>query len=236
MAEHVFKADKKRWFTNGAVVGVLIQVLHYEDYINYESAYNVWRLLGSVFFGGIIGVISAYCHDNIYFKRGSISTSTARMRIAISIFSSWVLLIAVLLIVFGSAWVYSQFNNSSTLKQLPHSIQTEEDYVDDIIHEHGLEGVLKQIAQKFSLPLKIDDITTLSKINISGNLMQRIYVVNSSKVQFSPEFRKLIDEEVCKNEGMTLLITRGAMINNIYIAPDGQIIGQQLTNKDSCGL
>jgi hypothetical protein len=239
MTENIVnKADKKKWLIYGAAVGALIQTLHYEDYINNEFAYNFWRFSGSMLAGGIIGILSAYCHDKIYFRSGNASASlaSAKMRIATSIFASWGLMMGVFLLAFGLFWIYGQFNDPSRFERQLHSKQTQEEYIDGIIHENGLEGALKQIVQSVSLPLKIDQITTLSNINISENMMQRIFVVQSSTFQFSPEFRYFIVENVCKRESLTLLLTRGAVINDIYKTPNGQVIGQQLINQDNCGL
>ncbi len=103
-----------------------------------------------------------------------------------------------------------------------------------MLQSRGLDATLKTIAGQDGLPVLIDAVTTLVRIEAEGSRLRRTYVVEIVGFDLTADFRKEIPLSVCAFRPFNLLMRAGATFEEVYTREDGSAIGTQIVDRRSC--
>jgi hypothetical protein len=108
--------------------------------------------------------------------------------------------------------------------------------VESMLRTKGVSGTLKAIASQASLPVAIDNVTKLTRVEAEGSQLRRTFVVSATNVSMTVDMRTRVQNAVCASPFFVALLRSGASVREMYIKPDGTQIGVYLITRDSCGL
>ncbi len=108
--------------------------------------------------------------------------------------------------------------------------------IEFMLKSHSLEKTLRLIATIPQTPIKIDEVTTLARIEADGIQLHRTYVVALDLATISDQFRVRILKAICSHSPFIPLLRAGARIREVYIKTDGSPIGAVLVTRDVCEL
>lgn len=105
-----------------------------------------------------------------------------------------------------------------------------------MIRSKGLAGALHTLSTEVRTPVKIDSVTTLSRIEVSGTEFRRIYIVSVPNPEISSSFRTEVVDKICSYAPYSPLLAAGATVHEVYTKADGSTLLSVLVTKDTCGL
>ncbi len=103
-----------------------------------------------------------------------------------------------------------------------------------MLQSRGLDATLKTIAGQEGLPVLIDAVTTLVRIEAEGSRLRRTYVVEIVGFDLTADFRKEIPLSVCAFRPFNVLMRAGATFEEVYTREDGSAIGTEIVDRRSC--
>jgi hypothetical protein len=106
--------------------------------------------------------------------------------------------------------------------------------LDLIARTQGIESALKDMTSQ--TPQKIDDVTTLLRIEADRNVLQYVYELSSSANEIPYSFGGQLIGKNCKNNTVIPLLRNGATVKHLYLKPDGTEIGTVIVTRQICGL
>lgn len=107
-----------------------------------------------------------------------------------------------------------------------------------VLTQEGLVATLADLASQgqVQLPVDVDEVTTLAKIEADGTRLQKTYVVSREGMVMSEQFRTAIVQQFCGHEPFIPLLREGATFEETYVNSDGSLIGSQVITRDTCGF
>ncbi len=123
-------------------------------------------------------------------------------------------------------------------KSVPQEPASQQAGIDSMLRSHGLEGTLRLVAAAADaqLPITVDDVTKLTRIEVDGTQLRRTYVVTFDMGTISDAFRARSTDGICAYDGFIPLLRAGATIREVYVRADGSPIGEVLVKRNECGL
>lgn len=109
------------------------------------------------------------------------------------------------------------------------------DSIDFLLRTRGLEGTLAAMAREAQLPVAVDSITTLSRIDADGQILRRIFTVKTDVPSLSADFGARVIQTVCQIEAFAPPLRAGATIEEVYLNEVGNEIGRQQVTSQKCG-
>jgi hypothetical protein len=106
--------------------------------------------------------------------------------------------------------------------------------LDLLARTKGIENALKSMTTQ--IPQKIDEVTTLLRVEADRNVLQYVYELSSSVNEIPYSFGGELIGDNCKNSVIIPLLKKGATIKHIYLRPDGSEIGTVHVTPQLCGL
>jgi hypothetical protein len=108
--------------------------------------------------------------------------------------------------------------------------------IEFMIRSEGLDATLRALTADPQTPITIDEVTTLTLIETDGTQLRRTFVVDLVTFSIADVFRASIENEICTYAPFIPLLRAGANIREVYVKPDGALIGEHMVTRDVCGL
>lgn len=102
--------------------------------------------------------------------------------------------------------------------------------------QDGLQLKLQNLAKEVQTPMAIDDVTTLSSVDVVGRQMLLMMQVDTDLSDLTPELRNKLTQNLCSLPPMLPLYAEGATLRSSYYNRDGTQIGSLLATADVCGV
>lgn len=103
-----------------------------------------------------------------------------------------------------------------------------------LVRSQGLEPALALVAERSQTPRRVDELTTLTSVEADRNLLRRTFVVDRAGGSMNPGFRRALEAAVCRHPPFLVLLQEGALIEEVYLARDGERIGRHVVSSDLC--
>jgi hypothetical protein len=87
-----------------------------------------------------------------------------------------------------------------------------------------------------TMPMALDEITTVSKVEAIGSQILLTATVNATGMTISDPFRSKVQNQLCADQSSPALLTAGASIRIKYFEPNGKEIGSVMVTRNECGL
>jgi hypothetical protein len=121
-------------------------------------------------------------------------------------------------------------------QRMAHSVEPEAG-IEFMLRSQGLEQTLKAMtAHTEELPIIIDRVTKLVSVEADGSHLRRTYTIYLNEAFINDQMRAGIDQTICANGPLVLLLREGASIDEIFIKQDGSPIGRYTVTQENCGL
>lgn len=108
--------------------------------------------------------------------------------------------------------------------------------VEFAIRSNGLEGALKIMAEQAGTPIKVDDRTTLARIDAEGTQLRRTIVFDVEGATMTDDMRQKGINLLCANPPFAPLFRAGATIREVYVERSGREIGSITITPQECGF
>jgi hypothetical protein len=108
--------------------------------------------------------------------------------------------------------------------------------VEIMLRSQGLEKTLRLIAAEAKPPIKVDEKTTLARIEADGTQLRRTYVVQLDSATISEEFRSSSRAWICAHAPFVPLLRAGSTFREVYMKADGSPIGSVMVTREECGF
>ena len=108
--------------------------------------------------------------------------------------------------------------------------------IDFMVRSQGLEATLRAMAADSQTPIKVDQVTTIARIEADGAQLRRTYIVDLASWSTTDELRGNIEMGICAHGPFIPLLRVGATIREVYVKVDGTPIGAHMVTRDTCGL
>lgn len=105
---------------------------------------------------------------------------------------------------------------------------------DLLIRNNGLGATLAQLAAEVTVPQKIDEVTTLRKIEADATSIRYLYIVDGLDRLLDGFERNLI-QSMCANDAMRPILVAGGVVEQAYYKADGRELGTVRITSRSCG-
>jgi hypothetical protein len=105
-----------------------------------------------------------------------------------------------------------------------------------LLRGQGLEATLTGIATQAELPVAVDEVTTLSRIEADGASLRRTFVVSDDDWSMDKFFRNAVIHEICGAGMFAMLLENGATIEEVYLRTDGSEIGREAITLQACSI
>jgi hypothetical protein len=113
---------------------------------------------------------------------------------------------------------------------------SQERSIEILVRTRGLEEALHLMAAQAQLPIRVDEVTTLSRIEAQGTQLRRTYVVALQDAMLNAQFRAGSTNSICAHAPFLPLFRAGATIREVYVKSNSSPIGAILITRDDCGL
>ena len=109
--------------------------------------------------------------------------------------------------------------------------------IDDMIRLEGLEKTLRAMAAGAAaeMPIAIDEVTTLVRIEAAGTQLRRTYIVAISGGRVTEEHRAGSSKAICAWAPFQPILRAGGTIREVYVERKGREIGEVLVTRNDCG-
>lgn len=98
-----------------------------------------------------------------------------------------------------------------------------------------LDRTLATMAAEVQTPQKVDEATTLLRMETAGRELRYVYEVDPPADFLPPSMRMGLLNQNCTYDGLKGAIDAGAVIKHIYMRKDGTEIGVVEVTKGACG-
>lgn len=96
--------------------------------------------------------------------------------------------------------------------------------------------VLFAASAQQALPIEMDDVSTMTAIELDGRTISREIVVAISDFELTAGVRDFLDRIICNDVVGSALIERGAVYEDSYFTTDGRKVGSHRVDRDVCAL
>lgn len=100
----------------------------------------------------------------------------------------------------------------------------------------NIEAQLRRMATNTKTPVKVDDVTTVSKVEAIGSQLLLTAVVDKKDATISDAARSKLINEICAYKSSPPLLRAGASIRVVYFEPGGHQIGAAMATRQECGF
>ncbi len=108
--------------------------------------------------------------------------------------------------------------------------------IDVMIKSNGLESTLKTLALGVPTPAKVDEVTTIVKVEGDGTTLRYVYEVSNDTTELTQKMRTDTLSNNCNYTVMRPVFEAGGNLQHVYSRRDGSIIGTIEVNKEICGF
>jgi hypothetical protein len=109
------------------------------------------------------------------------------------------------------------------------------EFITRSVRANGLAMTLERMAAESQTPFRIDNVTTLARIETDGKQLQRTYLVDTDGMSLSEEVRSGIRSNVCAQAVFAPILEAGGAIKESYVQRDGRAIGSVTVTREECG-
>ena len=141
-----------------------------------------------------------------------------------------------LLIVAGSIGIFVVREADRIAERTENDPLAQQASVGFMIRSHGLDETLRQLAADITLPIRVDEVTTLTRIDSRGTQLRRTYVVVGEISEISEEIAADVADGICTYSPFIPLLRAGATFREVFIKADGAKIGAVQVDAPTCGL
>lgn len=145
-----------------------------------------------------------------------------------------VILGVVMFIMAGATSGYLRESIERQADQVSSDPASQQALLDITIRSRGLEETLRQIADGSGAPVKVDSVTTLTRVEADGAELRRTFVVNLENFSVTDSLSSKIDQSICSYPLFAPLLRAGASMREIYAKADGTVIGFHVVTNDKC--
>ena len=138
----------------------------------------------------------------------------------------------------AAAGVNAYFNQQA--RMLEQKVQSEppsdQAVIDDMIRSNGLEQTLRTMAAESAaqMPIAIDEVTTLAKIEAAGTRLRRTYIVDIDGWTVTEEHRARSNNAICTWPPFQPILQAGGAIREVYVERNGREIGALTVTRNDC--
>jgi len=112
----------------------------------------------------------------------------------------------------------------------------EDAMADGNLFGNNLEQAVTALANGLELPVEIDEVTTLVRMEPEGTILRYVYEV-SVDLEFLPVIVRTTTTQMnCTNEDIAVYIRDGVTLQHLYVQRDGREIGTVEVTKEVCGF
>lgn len=104
---------------------------------------------------------------------------------------------------------------------------------DLLIRNNGLGATLAQLAAEVTVPQKIDEVTTLRRIETDATSLRYLYIVDGLD-RLLDGFEQNLTQSMCANDAMRPVLRAGGVIEQAYYTTDGRELGTVRITSESC--
>jgi hypothetical protein len=149
----------------------------------------------------------------------------------LGVFSGFVMLVAAAAL---TAYIEQEADRMAKRAQTePASQQAGVEYM---VRSQGVEETLRLMVADTRVPITIDEVTTLARIEAEGTQLRRTYIVTRAMRTISDGFRARITNGICAYGPFIPLLREGGTIREVYVRGNGSQIGAVLITRNACGL
>ncbi len=98
----------------------------------------------------------------------------------------------------------------------------------------GLEELLRLSAQQVTVPARVDEITTLNRVDVQGTTISYHYAIASDIAELPANFSDGIFQSNCKNEAIIPILTGGGTLEYVYTNSTGVEVARYRNDQASC--
>lgn len=95
---------------------------------------------------------------------------------------------------------------------------------------------LEAAASSKDLPVRIDELTILSRVEARGDTLWMRFEVERENATFKPEFKSMLADQQCAPDMFASAVARGGKLALAYYGPDGSLIDEFVIAREDCGL
>lgn len=95
---------------------------------------------------------------------------------------------------------------------------------------------LEAAASSKDLPVRIDELTILSRVEARGDTLWMRFEVERENASFKPEFKSMLADQQCAPDMFASAVARGGKLALAYYGPDGSLIDEFVIAREDCGL
>lgn len=106
--------------------------------------------------------------------------------------------------------------------------------MDYTIRSHGLKATLAQMAIRVRVPHKINESTTLEKVEAGNTTLSYHYTVNSGLTHIPDSVQQKFIRELCKSGVWRPILEAGGSAEHLYFGASNQAIGTVKITQSSC--
>ncbi|WP_395447231.1 hypothetical protein ACHMW7_19830 [Aminobacter sp. UC22_36] len=128
--------------------------------------------------------------------------------------------------------VFEEASNNMVESSRPEAQQAS---VEFLLKSEGLEGTFALMAAEGKPPIPVDEITTLTKIEARGSQLFRTFTV-TKEIEFTTQFQNDVTNSLCGFDVFGPLLKSGGIFNEVYVRPDGSIIGSVAISHRDCRI
>jgi len=156
----------------------------------------------------------------------------------LGVLTGFVLVAATMGVIFyieEQARIIEQQRKAETTPVEPTPDRATVEFVKRSIRSNGLEETLRLMAADAQLPVSLDDVTTLTRIEAVGQQLQRTYVVELEGTKLTKEFRSQIRKNICAWPLFFPILEAGGSIKEVYVEKTGRTVGSATVTGQECG-
>jgi hypothetical protein len=99
-----------------------------------------------------------------------------------------------------------------------------------------IESQLRRMAANTKTPVKLDEVTTVSKVEAIGSQLLLTAVVDTKDAKISDAARSKLINDICAYKSSPPLLRAGASIRIVYFESGGRQIGAAMATREECGF
>lgn len=171
----------------------------------------------------------------LLFKESQQPASPNKMP-TIAIFSGGLGVVTGFVLLAATVWVtvfLQEQAQAMSQQQAQNNPDAERAGVDLLIGSKGLEGALRAMAAAANTPIKVDEITSISKIEAIGMQLQRTYTVDGENMAMPETLRSRHREQICASSFVSIF-RAGGSLREVYVEKSGREIGEVMVTAKDC--
>ena len=173
----------------------------------------------------------------LFFKSSKLEASTNRIPTiplltgGLGVFTGSVLLVATAIL---SLALETQGERMAEQIQNDPSLQAAS--VNALIRSEGLEGAIAQLAAEVTVPMQVDEITTLTEVEADATTLRFIYAIDAKGGNLVDGRGEYLTHNTCTDEGMQPVLSSGGALEHVFYLTDGPEIERVRVTQERCSI